>query len=77
MKKDEYDIGDFLKDMKTGEDFNKVNMETVETEKGRIYIVSPNEYGQLVLPKDWDDPEDDVYDDLYHDIVLEDYNRKD
>ena len=74
---DEYDICDFLKEMVNGDDFNKVNMETVETDKGRIQLVSPNEYGQLVLPQDWYDPEDDVYDDLYHDIVIKDYKRKD
>ena len=74
---DEYDICVFLKEMVNGDDFKKVNMKNVETEKGRIQIVSPNEYGQLVLPEGWDDPEDDVYDDLYHDIVLEDYKRKD
>ena len=74
---DEYDICDFLKEMVNGDDFNKVNMEIVETEKDKIQLVSPNEYGQLVLPQDWYEPEDDVYDDLYHDIVITDYKRKD
>ena len=74
---DKYDIGDFLKEMVNGDDFNKVNMEIVETEKGKIQLVSPNEYGQLVLPQDWYEPEDDVYDDLYHDNVITDYKRKD
>lgn len=35
---DEYDICDFLKEMVNGDDFNKVNMETVETDKGRIQL---------------------------------------
>lgn len=69
---DEYDICDFLREMKTGDDFNKVNMEIVETDKGSIQIVSPNEYGQLVLPQDWYESEDDVYDERYHEEVDED-----
>lgn len=44
---------------------NEVNIERKKTSVGEIEIVKPNSKGKLVLPKDWYEPEDDVYDEIY------------
>ena len=32
---------------------------------GNVEVVGPNSNGELVIPKDWYDLEDDIYDELY------------
>lgn len=57
---------------------SEVNRKVVRTSIGVVEIVALNSEGKLVLPKEWYDPEDDVYDDLYDKYVeLMDISRKD
>lgn len=44
---------------------SEVNIERKKTSLGEIEIVKPNSKGKLVLPKDWYEPEDDIYDKIY------------
>jgi len=43
----------------------EVNRTIRKTPLGDIEVISPNSEGKLVLPKEWYDPEDDIYDEIY------------
>ena len=58
---DEYDVVDFLGEMKTSGFYTEVNRTVLMTSRGKIEIVGPNSDGKLVLPNEWYDPEDDIY----------------
>jgi len=62
---DEYDVFDFVNDMKTLGFHAEVNRTVFKSSLGNVEVVGPNSDGEVVLPKDWYDPEDDIYDELF------------